>query len=406
MKISRIFLHLFITLLVYSLFYSQIGVFSTPFSYAFSLLCIYWLEIFIFLPSSKLKEITEERLNFNIELSGLKNNGYKKKLKFKIFIFILALVTLSFIQFKNSAYLFIQEAIEYLTPVQALAIVQYPAFEKKEASLYPLSNRSQNIELNSSSVLNIKLNHAHNQNNWDVILQDSLNKNNQEISSLDTTNYSAEFFAGTLFKKYETHPIILILTNGKNKFLATVYVTPTPRPIVKLKEEQVHIQAHDLNHQKLAFSLDVNSQIDLTEITFLIKTDSGFEYEQVVTEFPNANEKSFVLPYTEVFTTGIPFRENDVLTIKAIAKTPLIDVQGESKEFKYKITKKNPMEKEGNKSSKEDKKNAQSDKEALTTQNSLDESWRKNILENIIRLKKENKEQNKPLIQYLESRLR
>lgn len=316
---------------MYATFASFDGKIS-PFSFAFSYLIILYLEVYIFLPIKTIKVITKERIDFNISTLNTKLPNYHKLIKIKILFVTLACLSLFVIDIKP----YYAGVVKFFTPTKAFLTLDYQAFSDKKPLTYQLTTSPQKITIDSSSYVKISFTPAFKNDTWKLFLQDAITKQKEKF------NYS---FSGQLLaEKFFSHPIYLELENGRKTFLATLNVMPTPQPVVVLKQEPLKFKFFENTTQKLAFSVHVDSDINVTSLLLSLRTESGFHFEQTLVD--NNNQKNFDLPYTEIMTTGIPFKEEDILYVKAIAKTPIINHDGISNELQFKVKSPTKLKKE------------------------------------------------------------
>jgi hypothetical protein len=408
MMMIKVCVGLGFSLMLFHVFSLTLGQPFAFFSYATCLLLFLFFQIFVLLPLKQVKQISLERLTFNLTQDGHSPKPLLPILSFKILLTAASVVGLLFFEWQQIPHEVWAESLDFFSSPKAFLVVKPPAFAKKTPLEFALTQNSQLISATADSLIDLRLDHTHHEKNWILLLQDMNNANTKDFFPLDSHLPAAELVGETLFQKYDSHPIHLTLTNGKISFYATLKLIPIARPQVLLSETAVQRSPDDNPTNTLAFSLRVYSPIKLTEITFLLKTKSGYEYEQIVKEFSNEDQTNFELPYAEVVTAGIPFQENDILSVKAVAKTPILQAKGESKEFFYPIQRapKKERPKKGSNQKNKTTSFTPSQRDAMESQNQLDESWRKTILENILKLKQEDNPQNQPLIDYLESRLR
>ena len=306
MNLFKFIFYVFITALVYFVFRSN-------FSFALSYVLIYFLEIFLFLPLRTVNEIGHERINFNIKTSSIRSFNYNRLIKIKIIFVITILIMTLLIELKPYF------NIQFFLPTQAFLTVEHAAYEDLAPSVYKLSLNNQNINVDSSSFIKINLTNTQKSNDWKLFVQGN---------EFTTHQFTANSLPSL---------VNLRLTNGHKTFTATLNIIPIPLPIVTLKQEPVKYKFNDNSMHKLAFSVNVTSKINLTNLILSIRTESGFKFEQNLAEFANNNQKDFHLPYTELVTTGIPFKENDILYVKSIARTPVLNQSGESAELQFKV---------------------------------------------------------------------
>ncbi|MES2613969.1 MAG: hypothetical protein V4591_00985 [Bdellovibrionota bacterium] len=398
--------YMFITFLVYIIFYLNFEKSLLLFSFSLSYLLICYLEYFVFLPIKTIKELTKERIDFNIVTSQVKKIDYIKKLKFKILFLSLVFISTAVFEFQPYFIPTVSAVVKFFKGAQAFITIENQEYSTTHKfQTYKLSSKNQSIKFDSSSFLKIHVQQGFNENTWKFILKDSTHQEEYFIST--KTEDFRNFSANTLYENFPSHKINLSIVNGKKKFYAILIVLPVPLPVVTLKQMPVQFKLQQNSMSKLAFTVNVESQINLLDVVLAIRTKSGFHYEKNLATFVGKEEKQFNVDYTEIQTSGIPFAEDDILYVKAVAKTHLLNQNGESQELQFNVNKLSKEdEQQGDAQGNWNRKNFQSDMDALAAQGILDESWRKNILDNITRLKKEDKPENSKMIEYLESQLR
>lgn len=146
----------------------------------------------------------------------------------------------------------------------------------------------------------------------------------------------------------EQTPVTLILNatqkgrTGESAYRAVIKVAPIPVPLVTINPASqlptAGLRQGGSNEAgRLLFEVAAKSQVPLTQVELAVRTKSGYRFNKTLAEFANSQESNFKTAEAELSTVGIPFSEDDILYVKAVAKTVLSGLQGESIEIEIPV---------------------------------------------------------------------
>jgi len=321
-------------------------------AFPIGLLFLKWFDLAIIQGFQTLKNYSKERIELNLKAAGIsyKKDFYKKTLYLKLFsIIILYIAIFSFTLSKdiNDIYQYISQNLKTSKPILK---IEFPSYSGQLPKYYDLSANSYEINIDTSSYLEVNIDNLKKDNNWQVLFIEN-NKVYPERNytySLQAGSWSSS--VSSLFslfdektnnednnKKNLSRNIKIILTNKDKKYISTLILSPTSKPIVNIESANSENKDFKELQGKLNFEIDVKSTVPLTLVELSIRTHSGYHFEKSLAEFSNASEFNFKSDNAELVTLGIPFLQEDTLYVKAIAKTVLSGIFGESKELVFPI---------------------------------------------------------------------
>ncbi|BBH52921.1 hypothetical protein [Fluviispira sanaruensis] len=319
-------------------------------SFPISLLFLNWLDLFIFRGLFLYKNLSKQRIDLNLNAAGIKSHSLHKKLILRILI--VSLLSLSgFTYFMKDD---LNETINYISEkfkfTQPYIKIEHPTYSEASTEEIKLSNNNMKILLDTSSYLEFKIKNFKSNTSWKLNIKyknyDKDNEYNYQLSESGVWSSSVASLYENLKKdknelatvnKNEVKIVDYTLTNGTDQFIGSIEITPTPLPILKFEHVQMPEQDIAKSIGKLYFYLNASSSVPLSLISLSIRTKSGYHFDKTIAEFANASQLSFVSELTELVTLGIPFMPEDTLYVKAIAKTVLTDIIGESKELEFPV---------------------------------------------------------------------
>ncbi|WP_186643835.1 hypothetical protein [Fluviispira vulneris] len=247
----------------------------------------------------------------------------------------------------NESISFISQKFKFTQPYIK---IEHPTYSETSTEEIKLANNNMKILLDTSSYLEFKIKNIKPNTHWKLNLKyknsDKYNEYSYKLSESGLWSSSVaslyeqlknDKIESTAIDKNEVKIVEYNLTNGTDQFIGNIEIKPTPLPVVKFENVQLPEQETSKSLGKLYFSLNATSSVPLSLISLSIRTKSGYHFDKTVAEFANASQLSFVSEMTELVTLGIPFMPEDILYVKAIAKTVLTDIIGESKELEFPV---------------------------------------------------------------------
>ncbi len=162
-------------------------------------------------------------------------------------------------------------------------------------------------------------------------------------------------------EKSKKQTLEVVATDGSNaKLLAKIIVAPATVPLVSLAPAP---DSEQQNTNDLSFLVSAQSRIPLTIVELEARTKSGYRFSKTAAEFSGSSELLLKNTKATLSTLGIPFTQNDTLYIKAVAKTIVNGIEGESKELEIPIKSRDTVRQELTKQLEEILKNFDNEKQ-------------------------------------------
>lgn len=329
----------FVTAIIYTLTCKWVDRDLAVFSLPLSLVFLHWCHLAIVQPWWEMRSLSRARIELNLEASRVRSTHYRFKNHLNILLLAVALGMGASLSFQESFLKWGQYALRSLLPTQAKLSVEAPSYARIGPKEYALSTENTLITTDTESYLKLRLENA--DGVWSLSLNSNGKKQQAQLSATGLWSTSTQ----ALYTRLQTNTtnerpplsVTLELSNGKKTFHATLALNPTPKPDVVLEQVSPQRQAQENAKEKLAFGVAVQSVVPLSLIELSVRTKSGYQFKKTLGEFTNDRQEQFRLPYTELLTAGIPFQSDDILYVKAVAKTVLAELVGESKELSFPI---------------------------------------------------------------------
>ncbi len=349
-KLNIFLFSIFTIITIFLFFFRVISKDLAWLSFPISLLFLNWLDLFIFRGLFLYKNLSKQRIDLNLNAAGIKSHSLHKKLFLRVLL--VSLFSLSgFVYFMkddiNESISFISQKFKFTQPYIK---IEHPTYSETSTEEIKLANNNMKILLDTSSYLEFKIKNIKPNTHWKLNLKyknsDKYNEYSYKLSESGLWSSSVaslyeqlknDKIESTAIDKNEVKIVEYNLTNGTDQFIGNIEIKPTPLPVVKFENVQLPEQETSKSLGKLYFSLNATSSVPLSLISLSIRTKSGYHFDKTVAEFANASQLSFVSEMTELVTLGIPFMPEDILYVKAIAKTVLTDIIGESKELEFPV---------------------------------------------------------------------
>jgi hypothetical protein len=327
-------------------------------AFPMGLLFLKWFDLSLLKGFYLLKTMPKERIKLNLKVAGVhfSNKSYSKALKIRavsIFIAIISLFTYFLWNDFVRSYDYISQSLK---TSKAILRVEYPSFSGFTPKYFNLTENKFETSVDTSSYVEIRIENLKSDDNWKITFTENdkiiPEKNfsyliqsglwSSSVSSLYSL-FVDDKIQDQLYNANHKNPnlssknIQLVLTNKNKKYFALIKINPTSNPIVKLEPVQSESMEGSEALGKMNFSIDVASSVPLTLVELSVRTQSGYHFDKTLAEFANASEFSFNSDSAELVTLGIPFLPEDILYIKAVAKTVLSGIIGESKELVFPV---------------------------------------------------------------------
>lgn len=322
-------------------------------AFPIALLFLKWIDLAFIQGIIVLKNLSKERIDLNLTAAGLsfKKNSYKRSLYLKAAMLLIIIFTIFSYSLWNdieNTYQFISHNIKTSRPILK---IEFPSYSGQAPKFYDLSEDNNEISIDTSSYLEISIDNLKKDNNWQVLfIEDKKIYPEKNVtfsiqlgswSSSANSLYSLFDDKNELVEKKVKDNVIknikIVISNKEKKYQANLVINPTIRPVVSIESANIDSIDTKQNVGKLNFNVDVKSSVPLTLIELSVRTQSGYHFDKALAEFANASEFSFKSDSAELVTLGIPFLPEDALYVKAVAKTVLTGVVGESKELYFPI---------------------------------------------------------------------
>ncbi|WGL59585.1 hypothetical protein QEJ31_13725 [Pigmentibacter sp. JX0631] len=357
-KLIHFFFAIFFTIHLSFILYKFINPSLVWTAFPISLLALRLLDVYLFQGQKIIKTFSNERIQLNLSAAGFSGNNYIKKFNRKKFFLFFLFIGSFFFTFKEEFHLTVDRFTALFQNSYPVLKIEYPSYLSKNPLFIELSKKEQSIEIDSSYYLEINVNNLKKSDTWQVFLIDKNQvypeknlsyqmRNGSWSSSVQEmyASFAKDMLNTNILTNKDPKNIELIVSNKEKIFKINLKVNLTLKPEVVfesiLKENLDSPQLHG----KLNFKLSVNSKVPLTNIELNVRTKSGYSFKKTIAEFANAAEFEFNSESVELVTLGIPFLAEDILYVKANAKTVLSDLVGESKELQFPI--KTPLQVRG-----------------------------------------------------------
>jgi hypothetical protein len=141
---------------------------------------------------------------------------------------------------------------------------------------------------------------------------------------------------------------LALRTQGERVFMEIPIVfNPIASPQVELKSTAAQPSDGDVPAGSvLAFSVKVTGAVPLSLVELQARTKSGYRFSRAVGEFANSEQTEFENNNVQLPLIGVPFTPNDSLFVKAVAKTLVPGLEGESAELEFKVKTKQDIRQE------------------------------------------------------------
>lgn len=303
---------------------------------------------------SVLNRLGKERVLLNLRAAGL--SSLPKVFGFQWrFVLLACAIGFTFVAtIQDDVQRGFNEIAHILRAEQLILRVEYPAWVEAAPTEKRLNSEGVELQADTASFLGI---HTKNlkSTTWAITIaaqsSDSsapkgapltiqVGKDGSERWGLSITSLY-ELLGADKTKKYSL--AVVALDGAGDKILATVHVAPTTLPVVTLMPAT---DTDKSSSSDLAFFVSAQSRIPLTMVELDARTKSGYHFSKTAAEFAGSSELLLKNTRASLSTVGIPFSPKDVLYVKAIAKTIVNGIAGESAEIAIPIVSREELRRE------------------------------------------------------------
>ncbi len=305
------------------------------------LLFLKWLELSFLKAFLALKNYSKERITLNAKAFGIKKRtSFRKILTIKIlFLSLILCVTLAY-TLSNEINIFFHQVLQSFKKPEPVLKIEYSQYLDNPPQEFALNLENQTIEIDTNSYIEIKIKNLKPQEDWKVHFHLEGEKNTNFIDHLNKKWSSSALFLYSQFKTQEDFDdaeknIQLKLSHKNKTYQAILKIKPIAKPLVTINVPLEN--EREVDRGKLTFFVEVHSKTPLTLVELAVRTESGYKFQKTLAELANAKELYFKSSHAELVTYGIPFLPEDTLYVKAIAKTVLSHLIGESQELSFSV---------------------------------------------------------------------
>lgn len=326
-------------------------------SFPIGLLFLKWFDLSLLRGFSLLKKMPIERIELNLKVAGIPfyEKSYRNILKVRaVFVFIAVFFLFTYFLWNDivHSYDYIAESLKTSKPILR---VEYPSFSGFAPKYFNLTENKLETSVDTSSYLEIRIENLKSDENWMLTFIENSKMTSEKKFSYTIQSGLWSSSVSSLYNLFDDKVqdqssnsnnkninispknIELILSNKDKKYFALIKITPIANPLVKLEPFHSDLFENVEALGKMTFSVDVASLVPLTLVELSVRTESGYHFNKTLAEFANASEFIFKSDSADLVTLGIPFLSEDVLYIKAVAKTVLSEIVGESKELMFPV---------------------------------------------------------------------
>lgn len=314
------------------------------FGLPFSVLFMAFFENIAFRGARKARELGHERLRLNFEMANKREPIVLPARRNVLVFFGLVTFALAF-GLRSELELSGARFLSFLRPEEPVLRVEFPSFAEKKAMEFKLRTAENIVALDTGSYLSLRIQNKTADSTW--MLRVSAETLTTQPTPLEAQLKSTASWSTSVSNLYDklhlpakaTSAIRLVLTSPDgDTYTVKLEVTPIPAPQVNIEPQNAsegELRSDDV--AKILFDVSATSQVPLQTVELAVRTKSGYRFSKTLAEFANNSELEFQSSRAEIITSAIPFAENDVLYVKAVAKTVMPGLMGESRELEYKV---------------------------------------------------------------------
>ncbi len=316
----------------------------------------FYFQSAVFRGQAALMRLGTERIAIN--LRALKISRVPKIFGFQWrFGLIIALVAMTFMAtIHTDVERGFNEITRILKPEELLIRIEYPAWV--EATPAQKKMGSTPIELQADAASYLELN-THNLKNgsWHVLfraLREGSTETQGQPFSLSIGKESVPRWGQSFTQLLEllgadktTSATVVVEAKHRDGSisLARIRVAPIALPQVSLNSAS-NTKSEAASPPTLPFLINVQSRIPLSTILLEARTKSGYKFTKTVAEYAGRNELLIKNQSANLPTMGVPFAPDDILFVKAVAKTIVSGIDGNSNEIAIPVKSREEIQKQ------------------------------------------------------------
>lgn len=303
-----------------------------------TVLMCYAIRAWVVLPNRRLAQISDERLMLNLQIAGVRDSiWWKVWYQTRLWVALGLIFVPTLVLYKSNIIRGLVWTAELFRFEQPYVRVEFPAYVTKPP-VEGLIN-GQNVDVSPGCYVEFSIAHLKNADNWKVVVSEG-EKSHTLLFNLQGRN--SHSIASLLEKMQldatQTHTLnVDVQKRDKSSAQMTFNVFPVPAPKVTLTSQGL-MQTENLKPEEvgsLRFSVGVNSEVPLQGIDLQVHTDSGFRRNKTVAEYANDSELEITVNDIELMIADIPFRQREKLYVKAVARTVVPNLVGQSQELVF-----------------------------------------------------------------------
>jgi hypothetical protein len=304
------------------------------------------------------RALGRERLLLNLRAAGVKSIPFVFPYRIRGALLVLAATTFLSVGLAADAVRIARVVAAALQPETPVMRVEFPAYTETpplETLMASDPSDAPRVEVDRASYLEFFLRNKKSDTRWRVGVQEDPQKNAQtSVPASGQLGLSAgalvELLGAADAKGEGPRSLLVSLAHadGSKAHWLRLDVLPVPRPVVQLdpagqtpgaaSSAQGTTEGAETDEDaRLRLRIRVDSRVPLSQVELRIRTKSGYRMNKTVGEFANAKELVFETDKAELSLLGIPFRAPDSLFVKAVAKTVVAGLEGESREIEFRV---------------------------------------------------------------------
>ncbi|APJ03547.1 hypothetical protein [Silvanigrella aquatica] len=349
-KIYFFLFSIFILIIFYILVYRILNPNLAWLAFPIGLLFLKWIEVSLIRGFLLLKKMPKERIQLNLKATGLvfPENYFEKNLKYRACAVIVSFGFVFTYFLWNDFVTTYNEVSDYLKVSKPILKIEYPSFSNLNPMYLYLNESKIDVSVDTSSYLEFRIENLKSEDSWKILLKENKSSGVEKSFSYNISSGVWSSSVASLYEQFEekenehnmnknSKNIEFVLSKQDKKFSGVIHISHTADPTVKLETLAADYSDKDVVVGKINFTVDVSSAVPLTLVELSVRTQSGYHFEKTLAEFANSAEFQFKSSDIDLVTTGIPFVSEDVLYVKAVAKTVLSSLVGESKELVFPV---------------------------------------------------------------------
>lgn len=301
-------------------------------------LTVFQFYFFVYIPSAKIiEEIPEERIFFNLSLAQKKPAKLFWPFQWVSLVLVATLLGLFVYVEKNEIQKMFNQVSTLIKSEEPFLRIEFPSFTEKQPLIVSFNNENEKLRANTGCYFEVGVENK--KEIWKVLLEgkkmDGTSGKPVEATLGDTMKWGRalkEVIQSMGLPSSENIELTVKLIRGEKTLTRTLLVEPLNAPQVSLEAKRA-----DFESGNLLFAVGVSSSVPLSQVELNVRTKSGYRSVKTLAEFANISELQFNNDAVELSTLGIAFAPEDVLYVKAVAKTVALNLVGESEELSFEV---------------------------------------------------------------------